>query len=169
MIETNSHAALAAYPPELIARVTDQATQDAEIVIVLLQAFSLAPPDGSERFFPAEFLLEVGAAARVLAWEVQGIAFSQGGVRLTAGDILLRVFEDTARRLRDPSAPAARFDLVDAVFRLNMERLAWTGPRDLQAEIMLDFPDEDALVESLAQILWDNRRRWSEQESESTS
>jgi hypothetical protein len=169
MIETSSNALLESYPPELIARVTDQATQDAEIVVDLLHAFSLAPSDGSERSFPADFLLELGAAARVLAWEVQGLALLQGGVRLPAGDAIRRVFEDTTRRLRDPSAPAATLELVYAVFRLSMERLAWTGPRDLQAEIMLDFPDEDALVESLAQILWDNRRRWSEQESESTS
>jgi hypothetical protein len=168
MIETESKATLAAYPPELIARVTEQATQDAENVAILLQAFSLAPSDGSERSYPAEFLVEVGVAARVLVSEMHGIGLFQRGVRLTAGDILLRVFEDTTRRLRDPSAPASTLDLVDAVFRLNMERLAWTGPRDLQAEIMLDFPDEDALVESLAQILWNNRHHWSEKERELT-
>jgi hypothetical protein len=169
MIETESKATLAAYPPELIARVTEQATQDAENVAILLQAFSLAPSDGSKRSYPAEFLLEVGAAARVLVWEMHGIGLFQRGVRLTAGDILLRVFEDATRRLRDPSTPASTLEFVYVVFHLNTERLAWTGPRDLQAEIMLDFPDEDVLVESMAQLLWDNRRRWSEQESESTS
>jgi hypothetical protein len=169
MIETESNATLTAYPPELIARVTDQATQDAEFVIELLRGLSLAPSDGSKRWFPPEFLLGLGAAARVCAWESQGIALLQGGVRLSAGDAILRVFEDTTRRLRDPSTPASALEFVYVVFRLNTERLAWTGPRDLQAEIMLDFPDEDALVESMAQILWNNRHRWSEQESESTS
>ena len=37
--------------------------------------------------------------------------------------------------------------------------MAWAGPRCLEAEILLEAPDDDALVESLARFLWANRNR----------
>jgi hypothetical protein len=39
------------------------------------------------------------------------------------------------------------------------QRLTWAGQRHLGAEVILDAPDEDALVESLAQLLWAHRDR----------
>jgi len=155
MVLTNS--TLAPYPPELIERVADQAARDAHLTANLLDEAGLAPLPGGVRSFPAEFLLELGAAARLLAWESAGLELHRQAGLPAARDAIGMAFRDAARRLADPAAIAPGQPLSRAVFRLTLERLAWVGPRDLRAEILLDAPDEDALVEALARFLWDRR------------
>ena len=91
---------------------------------------------------------------RLLAWEVDGLDLHESDLP-AARDAILQSFQDATRRIHDPASPAPC--LGRAVFRLTVERLAWAGPRDLHAEILLDVPDEDVLVEAMARFLWDRR------------
>ncbi len=152
MVPTDN--SLAAYPPELITRVAEQAARDADLTAHFLTAVGLAPPPGKVRRLPSEFLLELGAAMRLLAWEVEGLDLHESHLP-SARDAILQSFRDSTRRMHDPASPAPC--LGRSVFRLTVERLAWAGPRDLHAEILLDIPDEDALVEAMARFLWDRR------------
>ena len=52
-----SDNSLAAYPPELITRVTEQAARDADLTAHFLTAVGLASPPGKVRRLPSEFLL----------------------------------------------------------------------------------------------------------------
>ncbi len=142
------------YPPELIDRVAEQAARDADMTAGFLEAIGLTPPSGEARHLPGDFLLELGAAMRLLAWEVDGLDLHGAGLP-TARDAILRVFRDATNRLRNQSFPIP--SLGRDVFRISVERLAWVGPRDLHAEILLDVPDEDTLVEAMARFLWDRR------------
>jgi hypothetical protein len=143
------------YPPELIRFVTEEAERDADRAWYFLRLVDLAPPPGQIRRLPAGLLLNLGAAARLLEWEQAGIT-----IHLDAG---LPCARDAARRIFLEAVPVdgeARGPepwLSEAVFRLTIDRFAWTGRTDLQAEIRLDFPDEDVLVEALAQFLWTHR------------
>jgi len=145
---------LAAYPPELIARVAEQAARDADLTADFLMVVGLSSPAGTNGLLPSDFLLQLGSAMRLLAWEVDWLDLHESGLP-TAQDAILEVFQDATRRLHDPSAPAP--SRAQAVFRLTVDRLAWVGPRDLHAEILLDFPDEETLVETMARFLWDQR------------
>ena len=71
MVPTDN--SLAAYPPELITGVAEQAARDADLTAHFLTAVGLAPAPGKVRRLPSEFLLELGAAMRLLAWEVDGL------------------------------------------------------------------------------------------------
>jgi hypothetical protein len=45
------------------------------------------------------------------------------------------------------------------VFDLRMSRFAWAGPTELRADVALDDPDEDVLLETLVDLLWASRFR----------
>ncbi len=150
----SSDTTLAAFPPELIARVAEQAAGDADLVAHFLEELGLAPTPGTTRQLPGELLLDLGAAMRLLAWEVAGLELNEPGLP-AAGDAILQAFRAAMRRKHEPSAPASA--LGRAVLRITAERLAWVGPRDLHAEILLDVPDEDELVEAMAHFLWERR------------
>jgi hypothetical protein len=45
------------------------------------------------------------------------------------------------------------------VFELRMSRFAWVGPTELRADVALDDPDEDVLLEALVDLLWASRLR----------
>lgn len=96
---------------------------------------------------------------RVMVWEIEGLDLAAFG--LPSPQEAIRVaFNDAVRRHRDPSSPPTP-SLSQAVLRISTERLAWMGPAALRAEIELDTPDEDTLVEAMAQFLWTNRNSFS--------
>jgi hypothetical protein len=166
MITTDLATSLEPYPPDLLARVGQQAAEDADFVIALLRELGLAPPPGETREFSARSLLELGAAGRLFGWERRGLDLHREAGLPSARDALFRVFDVDEPPARDPSAADCIPILAAAVFVLTVERLAWTGPRDLRAEILLDIPEGDDHIDAMAQFLWDNRRRWSDDEHE---
>jgi hypothetical protein len=166
MITTDPSTSLEPYPPDLVARVGQQADEDADFVIALLRELGLAPPSGETRGFPAGSLLELGAAGRLFAWERRGLDLHRGAGLPSARDALLRVFNLDEPPSRDPSVADCIPVVAAAVFVLTVERLAWTGPRDLRAEILLDIPEGDDHIDATARFLWDNRRLWSDDEQE---
>src|SRR3954462_9471169 len=71
---------LAAYPPELIDRVAEQAARDADLTAHFLKAVGLVPRADEAGPLPADLLLELGAAMRLLAWEVDGVDLQEPGL-----------------------------------------------------------------------------------------
>jgi hypothetical protein len=155
MVPTDN--SLGAYPPELIARFAEQAAGDADMTIHFLGLVGLTPSPGETLELPRDFLLELGAAMRLLSWERDGLVVHESGLP-TGRDAFLQAFSSLLDTIQDLSSPAPASSLHRDVFRVTFERLAWVGPRDLHAEIVLDLPDEDALVEAMARFLWDRRR-----------
>src|SRR3954453_197751 len=121
---------LAAFPPELIARVAEQAARDADLAAEFLKGVGLDPPPGTTRALPGDFLLELGAAMRLLAWERDGLELRDSGLPAPQAAIL-EAFQGAIRRIHDPSSPAPSLGRI--VFRISVELLAWVGPRDLHA------------------------------------
>jgi hypothetical protein len=130
-----------------------QAIIDADLTIALLRAIGITPEPDKPITLPASLLLDLGAAMRIRAWESDGIDPRRLGLP-AAKDALRRVLRDgEARAHNSTSAPS----LSPAVLRAAGELLAWAGPSDLGADLLLDYPDEDKLVEAIARYLWERR------------
>jgi hypothetical protein len=142
-------------PPELVRSVANEAARDAVRAASFLDAVGLTPPPGGVLQLPANFLLNLGAAMRLLAWEVAGVVVHLEAGLPPARDAIHRVFRETVRESGYGDCTSPWLSL--AVLQLSVERFAWTALRDLRADILLDFPDEDALVEAMARFLWDRR------------
>jgi hypothetical protein len=143
------------YPPELVQFVTEGAAWEADAAVLFLKTVGLAPQPGKLCRLPADFLLNLGAAMRLLVWEQAGItAHIEAGLP-PALEATGRVFLEATQQPSREHRPNPWLSL--AVFRLTVDLFAWTGRRNLRAEIRLEFPDEDALVEALARFLWDHR------------
>jgi hypothetical protein len=145
-------------PPELLAHVIDQARRDADRTASVLEAIGLHPPPEPSFSLSEWFLLEFGAAMRLLAWERDGVDVSYYGLP-TARVAARRVLADASARQLDPSSAPHRPELSSAVLRVTIDSWAWTGQTDLQADIRLGMADEDTLVDVMAQFLWDHRDR----------
>ena len=143
---------LSLLPPELIRSVAEDAASDADRAAFFLSEVGLALLPGQARRLPAHFLLDLGAAMRLLIWEQAGLTIHLEAGLPCAREATLQVFREAL-----PEAGGSTSWLAQAVFRLSVDRLAWSGRRDLDADILLDMPDEDALVEVMARFLWANR------------
>lgn len=84
------------FPPELIESVATNAAADADRVGWLLDRVGLGPPPGGTRRLPGDFLLNLGAALRLLDWEQAGISVHRDAGLPTAADAVRRVFADAA-------------------------------------------------------------------------
>ena len=63
---------LSRFPPELFRAVAEGAERNADRVGQFLAGVGLAPQAGQVRRLPADFLLDLGAALRMLSWEHAG-------------------------------------------------------------------------------------------------
>ena len=105
-------------------------------------------------------VLAVLAALAVLAWLPRDAVAQTGPCAAglpSARDALGHVIGVITAAAADRAALARAGALGRAVFDLRMSRLAWAGPAELQADVALDAPDEDALIEALAVFLWASR------------
>jgi hypothetical protein len=143
------------YPPELVQFVAEGAAWEADAAVFFLKAVGLVPQRGQPCRLPADFLLNLGAAMRLLVWEQEGVTAHVEAGLPRALEATRRVFLEAVPRPGRERRPDPWLSL--AVFRLIVNHFAWTGRRDFRAEIRLDFPDEDALAQALAQFLWDHR------------
>ena len=138
-------------PADLVNAACAQAARDADYVGLFLHSLGLsASPDQPGRL-PARFLFHLAAALRLLVWESQGF-FVHQAAGLPSADQALR---DAFRALLDPDANSTELGIQ--VLRLSLERFAWNGPRDLNADIALDELSDEAALDALAQFLWTNR------------
>src|SRR5437588_1115435 len=88
------------FPPEMATAVAVAAARDAERVGLFLGHLGIGGTPEQPRPMPAGFLLHLGAALRLLAWEAQGFFFHrQAG--LPEARVAIR---DAFRSLADPDA-----------------------------------------------------------------
>ena len=84
---------LAAYPPELIDRVAEQAARDAELNAHFLEEVGLLPLAREAPGLPSGLLLALGAAMRLRSWESLGMDLRAEGLP-TAREALFRAFRE---------------------------------------------------------------------------
>jgi hypothetical protein len=141
---------LSAFHPDLIAAVRAEAARSADRVAEFLHDLAArgveVPP------LDRDTLLELAAALTLAAWEGSGLGLHRD-VGLPPARIAVRyalaTVLPTVRRL-DPG-------LIAHVIGLFAERMAWHARAELDADVALDAPDEDALVELMARFLWERR------------
>jgi hypothetical protein len=156
MAAKQSVATVADFPAELITAVLADAARDADRVGQFLIALGLRLDPKTPLPLPERFLLQLGAALRLLSWEAEGL-FSHRAVGLPdAGEAIREAFQS----LHDPDAGPS--ELCMAVLRLFVERFAWHGRRDLDADVTLDDLTDDAALGALAEYLWTTRHTGTE-------
>src|SRR3954462_3645470 len=90
-------------PAEALAAVARDAERDADGVVALLDdlGFRRPGPGDPPVRLPAQFLLGLGIAARLFAWESTGLTLHREAGIASAGDVLLDVVRRTARPEQD--------------------------------------------------------------------
>lgn len=150
---------LALFPAEQAHYAADQAACDADRVVAHLTAVGLADRPGQNCKLPPGILLDLGAILRMRAWETAGLTVHRDAGLPSAEDAMEILIDTLFEAARNSAALARTGILARDVFRVAMTRFAWSGPVEMNAEVALHIPNEDALIDALAQLLWANRRR----------
>ncbi|WP_165246493.1 hypothetical protein [Paludisphaera soli] len=147
------NAVEASAPADLRDATAAEAGRDADRVAAFLRAIGIAPAPARPVRLPAASLLALGAALRLWQWERSGL-----DVHLQAG--LPSAERALTEALESLGAAEARSidELSRRVVALFAERFAWRGRSELGADVVLDDPDDDVMLEALAQLLWASRR-----------
>ncbi len=113
----------------------------------------LAPGLTREKWLslPFGFVLSVGTALRLLAWEKQGFSC----LREAGLPTWLEVLRDAFVALKNSHTVPP--DLPMAVLRLSLERFAWHAPHFFGGDVTLDDLTDDAALDALAEFLWAGR------------
>ena len=136
---------------DLVTAVTVDAARDASRVVFFLDALGLEATPEKPMSLPSRFLLQLGAALRLLDWEAQGFSFHRAVGLPEAREVIRHAFGS----LNDSTVDWK--DLCVCVLRLSLERFAWHGWRDLAADVAVDDLDDDAALDALAEYLWATR------------
>jgi hypothetical protein len=110
------------------------------------------PLDAYRLDFKQGFLMELLAAMQLLAWEQRQIFVHREVGLPSADEAIQHAFESWSSFPDSEMTPLQR-----AVFRLWIERFAWTAREDLNADVAVDPVDEEILLEYLADYLWTHR------------
>ena len=110
---------------------------------------------------PAAFLLELAAVLQLGEWEQRNV--------LAHLNIKLPSYREAAAQLASKAARGrAEFNgpnsipLSTLVTNIWIERFAWEGPALLQADIVFGDCDEEALVDQIADFLWQHHSQLQE-------
>jgi hypothetical protein len=137
-------------PDVLVQAVTQLAERQADRTADWLE--SAGHPPGPLNV-PAAFLLELAAVLQLGEWERQNVLnhldANLPSYRQAADELAARAALGP-KEFHGPHATRLSI-LVNTVW---IERFAWDGPSMLQADIVFGDCDEDALVEQLAEFLW---------------
>lgn len=144
------------FPTDLLLAWQKSGEFDAALVLSFLDQVGLTPASlGRPVVLPAHFLLELGAALRLLFWECQGsTAYVQAGLP-TAREALCRAF--TMATFNAKSEERVPTPLWEQVTAYANRQVAWHGLAELNAEIFVDFGDDEELLEAMAEFIWNNR------------
>jgi hypothetical protein len=117
-----------------------------------------AEPDDGPVKLPSSFLLELGAVLRVMYWEMHGVLSTLDPSLPRSAD----AFASLMQRLEDfVTGRVEKWtgdeELHRQVFRASVARMARTGRRELNAEIVLASADANLDLHALADFLWTNR------------
>ena len=141
-------------PPDLIHFIRDEAERDADQLGGFLASLGIVAPPDKPFKLPLSHLLDLSAAVRLLHWEEAGIQVHRES-GLPPAEVVLRDVIDGALSAgvgggADPAWHAR-------VFEATISRFAWAARKAFGTDIQLGFPNEDDLVEAMAQILWSHR------------
>src|SRR5687768_11956137 len=100
MATDRTPCSLSDYPAEMVNAVAFNAACDAARVCTFLNALGLSATAEKPISLPAGFLLHLGAALHLLAWEVQGFFFHREAGLPAAREAI----GDALRSLSDPHA-----------------------------------------------------------------
>lgn len=142
------------FPSELVRAVSLVAIRDAKNVGFFLRALGFQLQDLR---LPVRFMLELGAALRLVIWEGLGLRVHLEAGLPSAHDLLVCIFREVLSvdyKNPDGTNPP----LLNKVLRLVIERFAWAGPQDLGADLVLGEAEEEQLVEILATLVWNHRQ-----------
>jgi hypothetical protein len=149
------------FPSEVVDYVRRMADEDADVVAHFLRTLAEHASDAWPRptHLPAAFLLGLGAALRVAAWEVLGFDAHRRAGLPSPGRIFASLLDHCLNR-----TPAERdafvVRLAVTVHRVAVDGFAWQAAQQLGAEVMLlGAVEEEDLVEALAQFAWRARHR----------
>ena len=146
------------YPAEQVRFAADGAAVEAEWVVQFLSAAGVTP--GEARGLTTGLLLDLGGVMRLRAWEAAGLDAHRAAGLPSARDALGHVVGIMTTAVADRSALARAGNLGRAVVDRRMSRVAWAGPAELRADVVLGAPDEDDLIEAVADLLlWTARRQ----------
>ena len=151
MAAKHSSPTVADFPSELTTAVMADAARDADRVGRFLADLGLRGSPEKPRVLPERFLLHVGAALRLLSWVEHGLLF-HGRAGLLE---VLQAIQQDLQTLHRPDANPC--ELYTAVLRIFVERFAWHGRGDLDADVTLDDLTAEAALDALAEHLWANR------------
>ena len=145
-------------PPDLVQAVARDARADADHVGLFLREIGIAATPQKPRRLPAAFLLDLGAALRLLSWEQAGLDLRGVAGLPPARQALLAVLRAAASHGgAGPGAPPGSLSsLVVAAFA---DHFAWNARVELDAEVVLGEADEEAALAALADFLWEHRPR----------
>lgn len=150
---------LSTLPADLVRAVALDAARDAESVAHFLDALGKTSVGRwlSQKpvRLPANFLLGLGAALRLLTWEQQGIQVHREAGLPSAREAL----RDAFHAVTDPEAATRTQRLTARVLRLFVEHFAWNGRLELDAEVTLGEAEEELVLDTLADFLWAHRPR----------
>jgi hypothetical protein len=150
------------FPPDLIRAVAQNAADDADRVGQFLTAIGLRPagegaaPPAPLRL-PTFFLVGLGAALRLLAWEQSGLHAPRDAGLPSAQEAISLVVRAVTGPEPILEKEQAASQLALRVLAVFVESLAWNGRALLDADLELGEADEEPLVEVLAQFLWAHR------------
>ncbi len=144
--QSGRHSTPDPFPEELSEAVAREATRDAENVAVFLRELGFVPSAGRPVRLPAAFLLDLGAALRLLVWESNGHRVHQDSGLPMSEQAIIDAFghlDVTAEvEARHPAHLSRR------AVALFADRFVWHGRRDLDADVVLDdHVDEDMLLD----------------------
>jgi hypothetical protein len=146
------------FPAELVAGVAREAEADARHVCLFLEAVGVSATPERPVPLPAHFLLDLAAALRLLIWERSGLRPQNIGnlplSRHALREVLLSAA--TAQRASAIGEPGVLARRVVAAW---IDHFAWGARVELGVDVLLEEADDEALLEALADFLWDHRPR----------
>jgi hypothetical protein len=142
---------VAGFPPDCLAFVAIEAARDADVTTFFLGTLGFQASPGKPVRLPARFLLHLGAALRLLRWEVHGFYYHRAAGLPDAAEAI----REALLSAQDPAADPKEFCV--AVLRLTVERFAWAGCAVMAADVAVDELADEQALEALAEYLWANR------------
>jgi hypothetical protein len=135
-----------------------EAEADAWNVCQFLNALGFAPaPDRPDRF-SAEFMLDLAAALRLHFWERAGLEPRRIANLPLAQDAMAEVFQSAVNPQRE-SGIGPPGSLAQRVLAAYIDHFVWEARVELKADVVLGEADEEAMLEALADFLWEHRPR----------
>jgi hypothetical protein len=146
---------------ELIELIVREAMFMADLTAHFLERLGILPPPKERREnpveLPTEFLVELGAIVRLALWERAELRDRLDYGLPRAEHALADLFARFAGPVHEAQSGEVTSRLASDVLRVSLRRLAWGGPEELHADVVLDEPDGEVLLEALADLLWEHR------------